>query len=56
MKIFLLFTVFFIFDMNVVKVALSPSKKNCFICFSAFKNYEKCFLFHPKSSLRSQDI
>ena len=21
-----------------------------------FKNYEKCFLFHPKSSFRSRDI
>ena len=27
-----------------------------FIKLQAFKNYEKCFLFHRKSSFRSQDI
>ena len=36
-----------------IKVGLSPSKKFCFICF---KNDEKCFWFHLKSSFRSQDI
>ena len=35
-----------------LKVGLSPSKKNFFICFNA----EKCFLFHLKSSFCSQDI
>ena len=36
--------------LTCVKVALSPSKKNFFICFN-----EKCFLFHLKSSFCSQD-
>ena len=27
-----------------------------FIFFIKFKNYEKCFLFHIKSSFRSRDI
>ena len=33
-------------------------KRDCVICFneSLFKNDEKCFLFHLKSSFRSQDI
>ena len=37
---------------------LSPSKnKVCFLLhWKPFKNYEKCFLFHLKSSFRSQDI
>ena len=41
-----------------MKRGISPSKKKCFICFdeNPFKNDEKCFLFHLKSSFRSQDI
>ena len=39
-------------------VGLSPSKKNFFICCndSPSKMKKKCFLFHLKSSFRSQDI
>ena len=41
-----------------LKVGLSSSKKKLFylIQWKPFKNDEKCFLFHPKSSFRSQDI
>ena len=41
-----------------LKVGLLPSKKNCFICVneSPLKKNEKCFLFHLKSSFRSQGI
>ena len=36
---------------------LRTFQKNCIICFICFfKNDEKCFLFHLKSSFRSQDI
>ena len=40
------------------KVGLSPSKKNFFICFndSPMKIIKNVFLFHIKSSFRSQDI
>ena len=40
------------------KVGLLPTKKICFICFwwKPFKNDEKCFLFHLKSSFHSQYI
>ena len=43
---------------KLFKVGLSPSKKNCVICMikSPFKKDGKCFLFHVKSSFRSQDI
>ena len=38
-----------------IKVGLSTSKKTLlFASLKALKNYEKCFLFHLKSSLRSQ--
>ena len=38
-------------------VGLSPLKNAAYICFhEPFKNYEKCFLFHVKSSFNSQDI
>ena len=39
-------------------VRLSTSKNICVICFieSPFKNNEKCFLFHLKSSFCSQGI
>ena len=42
----------------MVKVDLSRSKKNFFICFndSFIQKDEKCFLFHLKTSFRSQDI
>ena len=41
-----------------IKVGLPPSKKNLFylLHWESFKNDEKCFLFHLKSSFRSQDI
>ena len=40
------------------KVGPSPSEKKLFYLFQRkpFKNDEKWFLFHPKSSFRSQDI
>ena len=40
------------------KVELSPSKKISIylLQWKSFKNYEKCFLFHLKSSFCSQDI
>ena len=41
--------------LSLIKVGLSPSKKICVFCFSS-RNDEKCFLFHLKSSFRSQDI
>ena len=42
----------------ILKVGPSPSKKNSFylLQWKSFKNDEKCFLFHLKSSFRSQDI
>ena len=42
----------------VLKVGLSPSKKICVICLieSPLKKYQKCFLFHLKSSFRAQVI
>ena len=44
--------------LNTFKVGLSPSKKNlCYLLhWKSFKNDEKRFLFHRKSSFRSQDI
>ena len=39
-----------------VKIGLSPSKKIVMFDLKPFKNDEKCFLFHLKSSFRSQDI
>ena len=39
---------------SVLKVGLSPSKK--FAAMNALKADENCFLFHLKSSFRSQDI
>ena len=41
-----------------IKVELSPSKKHlCYLLhWRLFKNDEKCFLFHFKSSFHSQDI
>ena len=33
-----------------------PPKIFIFVSMIAFKNNEKCFLFHLKSSFRSQDI
>ena len=41
-----------------LKVGLSPSKKKYIIRFndSPSKMMKKCFLFHLKSSFRSQDI
>ena len=42
-----------------IKVGISPSKKNkMFFLFhrNPFKNDQKCFLFHLKSSFRSQNI
>ena len=46
------------FLQNNIKVGLSPSKKNVVMCFieSSLKNDEECFLFHLKTSFRSQDI
>ena len=43
---------------NLVKVRLSPSKKNLFYWLhrKTFKSDEKCFLFHFKSSFGFQDI
>ena len=43
---------------NRFKVGLPPSKKNLFyrLQWKPFKNDEKSFLFHLKSSFRSQDI
>ena len=43
---------------NLLKVGLSPSEKVSFYLLQQkpFKNDEKCFLFHLKSSFRSQDI
>ena len=40
----------FVATTRAFKVGLSPSKKLCVI------NDEKCFLFHLKTSFRSQDI
>ena len=37
------------FELIALKLGLSPSK-------NLFKNDENCFLFHVKSSFRSQDI
>ena len=44
--------------LKLIKVGLSPSKKNSFYLLqqNPFKNDEKCFLFHLKSSSSSQDI
>ena len=41
-----------------VKVKLSHSKQNSFYLhqWQPFKNDEKCFLFHLKSSFHSQDV
>ena len=41
-----------------IKVGLLPSKKDLFYLleWKSFKNYEKLFLFHPKSSFHAQDI
>ena len=40
-----------------LKVGLTPSKNfSLFPSLKPCKNDEKCFLFHFKSSLRSQDI
>ena len=41
-----------------LKVGLSPSKnKMCYLLYwKPFKDHEKCFLFHIKSSFRFQDI
>ena len=41
-----------------IKVGLSPFQKNLFHLHHCkpIKNDEKCFLFHLKSSFRSQDI
>ena len=42
---------------NYLKVKLSPSRKlYYFVHWKPFKNYEKWFLFHLKSSFCSQDI
>ena len=42
---------------NFIKVGLSPSKNNLYLLqWKAFKNAEKCFLFHLKSFSRSHDI
>ena len=45
-------------DDPLFKVGLSPSKKYSFylLQMKALKKYEKFFLFHLKSSFRSQDI
>ena len=42
----------------LIKVVLSPSKKILWylLDWQPFRSYEKCFLFHRKSSFRSQDI
>ena len=42
----------------ILKVGLSPSKINLIylLKWKPFKNDEKCFLFHLKSSFRSRDI
>ena len=42
----------------IIKVGLSPSKKNLFylLHWKPFKNDEKGFLFHLKSPFRSEDI
>ena len=47
-----------IFTEEILKVGLSPSKKYLFylLWWKLFKHDEKCFLFHLKSSARSQDI
>ena len=51
-----------IFDARLLKalseVGLSPTRKNCLFFFQCkpFKNDEKSFLFHLKSSFRSQNI
>ena len=39
------------------KVGFSPSKKMCYLLhWKPFKNDEKCFLFHLKSSFHPKDI
>ena len=45
-------------ETQMFKVGLSPSKKNCFICFSEsrLKMMTKAFYFILKSFFRSQDI
>ena len=42
----------------IIKVGLSPSKKNLFYLLQSrpFKNDEKCFLFRLESSFGCQDI
>ena len=43
--------------LNLIKFGLSPSRKLCYLLhWKPFKNHEKCFLFHLKSSFRYQDI
>ena len=46
------------FTVHGLKVALShlPKKKICFRWWKPFRNDEKYFLFHLKSSFRSQDV
>ena len=39
-----------------IKVGLLPSIKSLFYLLKPFKNNEKYFLFHPKSTFRSQNI
>ena len=43
---------------HCIKVGSTPPKKNYILCFNEkpFKSDEKCFLFHLKSSFRSQDF
>ena len=43
---------------NILKSNFRPPKKKMFylLQWQPFKNGEKCFLFHLKSSFRSQDI
>ena len=43
---------------DIIKVGLSPSKKIlCYLLdWKPLRSYEKCFLFHLKSSFCSQDI
>ena len=42
----------------LLKVGLSPSKKNVFFCFheNILKMMQNVFLFHLKRSFRSEDI
>ena len=57
MKIAFDFILKALFILKIFKVRLSPSKKIAlFASMKALKNDEKCFLFHLKSSFRSQDI